>query len=230
MEGMKRNNHGFSLLELLMVLGVMGLLMGLLLPAAGVVREKAQRMAAASQVRQLALAVASYQSLTGRPLAAADLGSWMSRLAEGTGICEADLYLFGPDPLLAVIGEEPPPVLVSQGPDGSWETVDGFAEWPVGVAVASGISMEANPSLTPVVWTRGLGADGRWSGAGGERTGVFGSEGGLVGFLDGRVEFFSDLSADGGQLVNAATGERTGNIAEALPAGAVVYDQQGRVF
>lgn len=227
---MKIGKSGFSLLELLMVLGVMGLLMGMLMPAVGVVREKAQRMAAGNHVRQLALAVASYQSVTGRSLVAADLGSWMGRLAGATGIREADLYIYGSDPLLAAIAEEPPPVLVRRQADGSWGPVAGFEEWPIGVVVASGVSLEASPSLTPVVWTRGLGADGRWSGEAGERMGIFGPEGGLVGFLDGRVEFYEDLNADGGQLVNAVTGERTGNIAEALPPGAVAYDHAGRVF
>ena len=228
--GMKRKRSAFTLLELLMVLGVMGLLMSVLLPAVGVVREKAQRMATGQKVRQLALGVAGFHTVTGRPLTAANLGGWMSRLAEATGIREGGLYIYPEDPLLAAIAEEAPPALIERGEDMNWGPIEGFANWPVGVAVASGVAPGASPSTTPVVWTRGLTGEGTWQGGAGQRAGIYGTEGGYVGFLDGHVEFYRDLGANGGQLLDYATGQRTGDIREALPPGARVYDHAGRVF
>ncbi len=227
---MKRRTSGFSLVELLMVLGVMGLLMSVLLPAVGVVREKAQRMATGQKVRQLALGVASYHTVTGRPLTAANLSGWMSRLAGATGIREGGLYIYPEDPLMAAIAESPPPALIERGEDMGWGPIEGFEEWPVGVAVASGIGPGASPSTTPVVWTRGLTGEGVWQGGAGQRAGLYGTEGGYIGFLDGHVEFYRDLGEGGGQLLDYETGRRTGDIREALPPGARVFDHLGRVF
>lgn len=213
-----------------MVLGVMSILMGMLIPSVGVVRGKAQRMATGHKLRQISLAVATYQSVTGRSLAGANLGDWMSRLAAQTGVSEGPLFIFEEDPLVAAIPDSIPPVLVEQDQPGVWDVVDGFQNWPIGVVVASGISPLANPSTTPVAWTRGLTIGGTWLDFGQNRAGIYGSEGGYIAFLDGHVAFYRDLGADGGQLVSAVTGQRTADIRDALGPGAVAYDYLGRVF
>ena len=212
-----------------MVLAVMGILAGLLIPSVGVVREKAQRMATGQKLRQIGLAVATYQSVTGRSLAAADLADWISRLAAETGVREGKLYLFEEDPLVAVMAAGIPPALAERGAAG-WQVIGGFSELPVGVAVASGVSTAANPSTTPVAWTRGLTPEGRWLPHGSERAGIYGDEGGFIVFLDGHVEFHRDLARDGGQLVSQADGRRTADIREALGAGVAAFDFRGRVF
>lgn len=213
-----------------MVLGVMSLLMGLLIPSVGVVREKAQRMATGQKLRQIGLAVATYHSATGRSLSAEDLAGWMRRLAEETGIRESKLYLFEEDPMVASLAEAPPPVLFERASSGQWAGVDRLEELPVGIAVASGVSPLSSPSTTPIAWTRGLGSDGRWEGFGSARAGVYGGEGGFIVFLDGHVEFHRDLGRDGGQLIRWGDGGRTADIREAIGPGTVVYDFQGRVF
>ena len=233
MGGMKtRSRSAFTLIELLMVLGVMSILMSLLIPSVGVVREKAQRLATAQKLRQVALGVATYQSVTGRSLSGADLGDWMARLGEQTGLRESKLFIFDEDPLLAPLTQPLPPALVQ--PVGSssarWRPVDDFADWPVGIAVASGLSPLSPPSTTPVAWTRGLEADGTWQEVGSARAGVYGADGGFIAFLDGHVGFFSNLGDEGGQLLHFTDGTRTADIREALGPGVVVYDYKGRVF
>jgi len=227
---MSKRHSGFSLIELLMVLGVMAILMGMLVPSVGIVREKAQRMATGQKLRQIGLAVATYQSVTGQSLKGSDLGDWMARLASETGVREGKLYIFEEDPLLAAAADSIPPVLVKPGKGGDWEEVEGFEDWPIGVAVVSGLNLMSNPSTTPVAWTRGLASSGKWQDYSGQRPGIYGSKGGFIVFLDGHVEYHTDLARGGGQLVDFSDGSRTADIRQAIGPGTTVFDFLGRVF
>ncbi len=86
---------GFTLVELLVVMAVVGVLMGLLLPAVQSVRESARRTECANNLRQIGLAVQNYlatnrklpasslfptKSLTGLPLAdSTDRNGWSAQ-------------------------------------------------------------------------------------------------------------------------------------------------------
>jgi len=227
---MKAERKGFSLVELLMVLGVMSLLMGMLIPSVGVVREKAQRMATAQKLRQIGIAVATYHTTAGKPLVADSLEAWIAELARETGLREGDLFLFDEDPLVMELTSGIPPVLVENSGGGDWEPVGRFSGLPIGVAVASGVSPLSDPSTTPVAWTRGLTESGSWEGFGSDRSGIYGSDGGFIVFLDGHVEFHRNLTHEGGQLITWEEGRRTANIREALGPGTKAYDFLGQVF
>ena len=58
-------SHGFSLIELLVVIGIVGILVALILPAAQAARESAKRVSCANNLRQLALGMNAYHESHG---------------------------------------------------------------------------------------------------------------------------------------------------------------------
>lgn len=73
------SRHGFTLVELLVVIAIIGVLVGLLLPAVQAAREAARRMSCGSNIRQIALALANYESAFKRYPQSVNYGSARGR-------------------------------------------------------------------------------------------------------------------------------------------------------
>ena len=61
----RRNGNGFTLVELLIVITIIGILISLLLPAVQAARESARRLQCANNLKQLALGLHGYHQAVG---------------------------------------------------------------------------------------------------------------------------------------------------------------------
>jgi prepilin-type N-terminal cleavage/methylation domain-containing protein/prepilin-type processing-associated H-X9-DG protein len=226
-----RRSGAFTLVELLTVLAIVAVLTALLIPAVGRVLHNARRAQAASNMRQIALAYSTYANTSGQPrvLTAATVYDWALALARDGGINEATLYFNGDDPLVAVSAVKRPMMVAFNDGSGNWSINPDFEAFPLSVSVVGGLAPDANPSTTPVAWSRGLQSDGTWSGPGAALPSAWNGEGGHVAFLDGHVEWFSDLRGEDGDgvLVNYVTKRPTANILEAINSTATVLSGTG---
>lgn len=225
---------GFTLIELLTVIAIIGILAAILVPAVGSVRANARRTAAASNLRQIALAHAAYtnEGGRGRVLSATSAQEWARTLAEKAALNQPDLYYAEDDPVIVAAVTARPRVVAAPPVNGgsTWEINADFAAYPMSYTVVAKITPGAPAATTPVAWSRGLGTDGRWHASGAAKPGVYGDHGGHIAFLDGHVEYFEDLSAEGGRLTDYLTRQPTADITKALPPGALAFDFDGQAY
>ena len=224
---------GFTLVELLTVIAIIGILITVLIPTIGKVRETARRTVDASNIRQVGHAALIYASNNRERLPSTtlnivngristfggttDIHSYAAALAVDGGLDDSSIWVSGSDDDLANI-----PTSYGTIWDTSLAPADInalFNDKTVSFEAVSGLSMGV-PSTTPIAFTRGLLATGLWSAT----NLMYGADGGHIVFLGGNVAFYKDVQGDGvnGNLVDTQGGQ-TLDITETIPSTAIIH-------
>lgn len=227
-----KDSKGFTLIEILAVIAIIGILSTLLIPSVGSMMAKARKTRAINNLRQIAMSYMTYVNDVGSAQAlnsATKLSDWASRVARRTGINNAEIFIL-PEDFLVENSSVSIPKLIGRRTDSGWVTDSTFENFPLSFTVIVGLSSSANPSTTPLAYTRGLDPDsGMWKEEGDNDGGVYGLEGGFIVFLDGHVEYFDSISGDH-PLVNFSDGTPTTSIRDAVNSGAKALNWEGVVW
>lgn len=217
-----KNKKAFTLLEILTVTAIFAMLASILIPVVGKAMDSARKSRVQNNLRQIALAYYSFLNSEGRQIAnkSTTLHEMIAILAEKADLNDPNLWIISEDPLVERSYTPPPKYIISLNPqDSKWDLNKVFKDFPLSITLVKSIPSHANPSTTPIAWTRGLQVNGQWS-----RESVYGEKGGFIAFLDGHVKWYSNLNDNEGLLTHFITRKPTSNILEALPPYSSVLD------
>ena len=223
----RRPTAGFSLIELLTVIAILGILAAIIIPTVGKARETAQRAVDANNLRELGKAALIYAAdnrdalpnpqQTSRQVSGSNerYWQWFGQLARYGGFNDPTLLVSKLD---TAVDQTALPLLVLDPAVSTPPTLETefTSLGTTSFNVVAGLRL-SDKATTPLAFTRGLSTDGTWSEAGASEDdpnrGVYGETGGHIVFLGGNVEFYSSIE----NSLISNTGRPTSNLRQAVP-------------
>jgi len=215
-----RLKRGFTLIELLTVIAIIGILAAIIIPAVGGVITNANRTAAQSSLKGIAVGYKNFsiggsrsRTITSGPWAAGSTtattsADWAQVLADFADVNEAPVYFVDSAQDVAGIATIPQVILAG-------DPLETTAAWDSAISAISyqmALNIPPNGGNTnPIIWTKGLQTDGTWSSNLDDSP--WGDAGGHIGFADGSVRWFDDTV---NQLIDPDDGTPISNIQDAV--------------
>ncbi len=236
-----KRHSGFTLVELLTVIAIIGILAAIFIPTIGSALDKAKRAVDAANLREIVKAASMYAQDNADKLPDPTTGIiptttlnatprtllWPGIIARNGILTDPKVYFSKLDPFFT--GTYPNAIMIAAGASTVTKTTLDPTFPSTGGALAYefvGGLRTSNPSTTPVAYTRGLQTTGAWS----VTSGVYRDVGGYVGYLGGNVEFYSNTATPSPVFTSNNSGTKTGNIQMAIPFNATTPANSAKLW
>ena len=220
---------GFTLVELLTVIVILGILAGIIIPAVSSGETKAYKAKSQSNARQIILAYnaldnpinsdAAHNNATA-PYSAQSEYEWAAVLAWRADLNDGTVWFSEADELAPAI---PPTSAWNKTPGAE---ANNLLTTNLSWTVVADLPRTRSKSTTPIIWSRGLNTDLTWDERPSDTTpgeGVWGTEGGHIGYMDGHV----DWSSGAPSLVDPSGAPATDYAAATGVALASIFNEVG---
>jgi prepilin-type N-terminal cleavage/methylation domain-containing protein len=221
----RQRTAGFTLVELLTVIAIIGILAAIFIPTMGSAMDKAKRTVDQTNMREMVKAATIYaQDNDGHLPDPATVPTttltatqrallWPGVLAKNGILTDPKTYFSKLD---VNYDSRNPPLSIINTTDVNKRSLDNsFVGKSLAVEMVGGLRSSDTPT-TPIVYTRGLGTAGTWN----INSGVYKDTGGFIGFLGGNVEFYANTgtaNTNTAVFTSNNSGRKIANVQQAIP-------------